>query len=107
MTAERFTEENLDRRQEMLNYIYDKFISFPATDIVVDLENESDLGATKFSYYFPKGTTTPGYIDHIAGTHDIKTGQVTILYEKGKNAGRVTLIKNPETSYKLASGYVN
>lgn len=97
MTVENLHKETGEVRQELLGFIFNKFVSFPPTDIEVNPNDESDLGVTLFSYRFPKGTTTPEFSDHLSGKRNLNTGEVSIFYAKGIHAGRVTLVKNAET----------
>lgn len=98
MAIERQTEEPIDRRQEMINHIYDTSLKLPATGIEVDPKIETDLGAVMFSYHFLKGTTTPGFSDQLSKKYNVNNGEMDIFYAKGIYAGRITLVKNPETS---------
>src|SRR5476651_2667559 len=98
-------EESLSPGQELLNRIYSTFLSFPTTDVDVELidKNKADtqdnrkLIANKFSYHFPEGTTTPGFSDQLSAKYTLKDQKFDIFYAKGVFATKITLKKNLET----------
>jgi len=87
-------EELLTTRQNLLNGIYSRFLSLPVID--VDIDGDELIG-TKFTYHFPKGSTTSGFTDQLSGIHKIDDGKLIITYAKGIHAGRVSLVLNPQT----------
>src|SRR5260221_1034637 len=108
METDRRIVEPLSIRQELLNRIYDQFLSFTLVDFYHTEEPKNkikgkpikkpkvELVGARFVYNFPEGTTTPGYSDQLSGTYSFKDQQVFIFYAKVLTAGRMTLKKNPE-----------